>query len=91
MYNKLLNHTFDFFSSIDRYILNQIYRSKAFKIANSLVSPSGVKNTFTDRLEVNEGVRYKLFKESFTEDQLTDPLLKFEQNVKGKFRNNLMY
>ena len=44
-----------------------------------------------DKLEENEKKRYKLFKESFKEDQIQDPLLKYEQNAIGNFRNGLMY
>ena len=43
------------------------------------------------RLEENEIIRMQFFKENFKETQLVDPISKFEQNVKGKYNNNLMY
>ena len=60
-------------------------------MANNLLSPAGVKNTLQERLEENEILRYRFFRENFKETQISDPISKFEQNVKGKYNNELMY
>lgn len=71
-------------------IIDEIYRSKAVQLTNTLVSPAGVKDSLLGRLEENERTRYQLFKASFNEDNVQDPLLKLEQRVLGKYTNGLM-
>ena len=71
-------------------ILSEKYRSKATQLANSLVSPAGVKDSLLERLEANERSRHQLFQSSFNEDQAQDPLSKLQQRVLGQYRNGLM-
>ena len=70
--------------------LFDLYRSRATQIANSLVSPAGVKDSLLERLEANERARYRLFQSSFNEDQAQDPLAKLQQRVLGQYNNGLM-
>ena len=67
-----------------------IIRSKAIKLANSTLSPTGVHQTLLSRLAINENFRHNIFKGRFHEKFSEDPIQATEERIRGKYLAGLM-